>query len=50
MPSLSRADVGTACGACALDAVKQWRFESPLYKGQPTLVFVRQEFNFVASQ
>jgi len=50
MPTVSRADVDTACGACALDAVKQWRFEPPLYQGRPTLAFVRQEFNFVARQ
>lgn len=50
MPSVARADVGTACAASALDAVKQWRFEPPLYRGQPTLAFVRQEFNFVANR
>jgi TonB family protein len=48
MPSVSRADVGTPCAACALDAVKQWRFEPPLYRGRPTLISARQEFNFVA--
>jgi TonB family protein len=47
MPSVSRADIGTECAASALDAVKQWRFEPPLYQGRPTLVSVRQEFNFV---
>jgi TonB family protein len=50
LPSVSRADVGTACAASALDAVKQWRFEPPLYQGRPTLVIVRQEFDFVAKQ
>jgi TonB family protein len=50
MPSVSRADVGTACAASAVDAVKQWRFEPPLYRGQPALVFVRQEFHFVIKQ
>jgi TonB family protein len=50
MPSVSRADVGTACAACAVDAVKQWRFEPPLYHGHPALVFVRQQFNFVIKQ
>jgi TonB family protein len=48
MPSVPRADVGTAYAACALDAVRQWRFEPPLYRGRPALAFVRQEFNFVA--
>jgi TonB family protein len=48
LPSVARADVGTVWAACALDAVKQWRFEPPLYQGRPTLVVVRQEFNFVA--
>jgi TonB family protein len=50
LPSVSRADVGTACAASAVDAVKQWRFEPPLYRGRPTLVSVRQEFNFVVKQ
>jgi TonB family protein len=50
LPSVSRADAGTSYAACALDAVKQWRFESPLYRGRPTLALVRQEFNFVAGQ
>lgn len=50
MPSVSRADISSACAACALDAVKQWRFDPPLYRGLPTLVSVRQQFNFVASQ
>jgi TonB family protein len=48
MPSVSRSDIGTACAASALDAVRQWRFEPPLYQGRPTLVAVRQDFNFVA--
>jgi TonB family protein len=50
MPSVPRADVDTPWAACALDAVRQWRFEPPLYRGQPALVFVRQQFNFVAGQ
>jgi len=50
MPSVPRADVGTACAACSLDAVRQWRFEPPVYKGRPTVVLVRQEFHFVAKQ
>jgi TonB family protein len=50
MPSVARADVGTAWAASALDAVRQWRFEPPLYRGRPTLVLVRQEFNFVATK
>jgi TonB family protein len=50
LPTVTRADVGSPCAASALDAVKQWRFEPPLYRGRPTLVFVRQEFNFVAKQ
>ena len=50
LPSVARSDVGTAWAACALDAVKQWRFEPPLYRGRPTLAFVRQEFNFVGKR
>jgi len=49
LPSVSRADVGTVCAACALDAVKQWRFEPPLYRGRPALVYVRQEFKFISA-
>jgi TonB family protein len=47
MPSVPRADVGTACAACALEAVRQWCFEPPMYKGRPALVLVRQQFHFV---
>jgi TonB family protein len=47
MPCVARSDVGTACAASAVDAVKQWRFEPPLYRGRPALAVVRQEFNFV---
>jgi TonB family protein len=50
MPSVSRAEVGTDYAACALDAVRQWRFEPPLFRGRPTLAFVQQKFNFVARQ
>jgi TonB family protein len=50
LPSVARADVGTACAAAAVDAVRQWRFEPPLYRGRPVLAFVRQQFNFVAKQ
>jgi TonB family protein len=50
MPSVPRADVGTACAACALEAVRQWRFEPPMYKGRPALVLVRQQFNFVTKE
>jgi TonB family protein len=48
MPTVSRADVDSPFAASALDAVRQWRFEPPLYRGQPTLALVRQQFSFVA--
>lgn len=32
--------------ASAVDAVSQWQFEPPLYKGNPVLVSARQEFRF----
>ncbi len=33
-------------GASALTAVKEWRFEPPVFKGRPVLAHVRQIFNF----
>jgi TonB family protein len=47
LPSVSRAEVGTQYAACALTAVRQWRFDPPLVKGRPALVLVNQQFNFV---
>jgi outer membrane biosynthesis protein TonB len=32
--------------AAAVSAVEQWRFEPPLRKGAPVLVYAQQEFSF----
>jgi len=47
LPSVARADAGSAYAASALAAVRQWRFDPPTIKGRPVLVLVTQEFNFV---
>ena len=47
LPSVARNVAASAYAAAALDAVKQWRFEPPLYRGRPVLVVARQDFNFV---
>jgi TonB family protein len=48
LPSVKREEGGDAYAASALDAVRQWRFEPPLHKGQPVTVVARQQFNFVS--
>jgi TonB family protein len=47
LPSVGRDEVGTVYAANALDLVRQWRFEPPLYKGNKVLALVQQEFKFV---
>lgn len=47
LPSVTRADAGDLYAATAMAAVKQWRFEPPLYRGRPVLVLVKQTFTFV---
>src|ERR1700694_5296778 len=45
--SVAREEAGTVYAASALKAVRQWRFEPPLYQGRAVLVRARQVFNFV---
>ena len=47
LPCVKREEAGDVYAACALDAVKQWRFEPPLHKGRPVAVLARQQFDFV---
>lgn len=46
MPAVDRASADDYFAAAAVGAVEQWRFKPPLRKGQPVLVYARQEFNF----
>lgn len=47
LPSVARDVAASAYATAALDAVKQWQFEPPLFQGKPVLVLARQDFNFV---
>ncbi|RXK53036.1 TonB family protein [Oleiharenicola lentus] len=46
MPAVERDAADDEYAAAAVAAVEQWRFESPLRKGQPVLVYAEQEFKF----
>ncbi len=46
MPAVSRESADDEYAAASVAAVEQWRFESPLRKGQPVLVYAEQEFTF----
>jgi TonB family protein len=46
MPAVERESVDDAYAAAAVAAVEKWRFEPPLRKGRPVLVYAQQEFNF----
>lgn len=46
MAAVSREEAGNIYAAAAVAAVEQWRFESPLRKGERVLVLAQQEFNF----
>lgn len=46
LPSVSREAADDYLAAAAVKAVEQWRFEPPLRKGLPVLVYVEQDFNF----
>lgn len=46
MPAVDRASADDAFAAAAVSAVEQWRFEPPLRKGKPVLVYAQQEFTF----
>ena len=45
LPSVPRAAADDLFAAAAVKAVEQWRFEPPLRKGHPALVYAEQEFN-----
>jgi TonB family protein len=46
MPAVARESADDAYAAAAVAAVEQWRFEPPLRKGRPVLVYAQQEFSF----
>jgi TonB family protein len=50
LPSVSRDAADDFFAAAAVQAVEQWRFEPPLRKGFPVLVYAEQEFNFTPKQ
>jgi TonB family protein len=50
LPSVSRDDADDFLAAAAVEAVEKWRFEPPLRKGFPVLVYAEQEFNFTPKE
>jgi TonB family protein len=50
MPAVARESADDIYAAAAVAAVEQWRFEPPLRKGQPVLVYAQQEFTFRPKQ
>jgi TonB family protein len=46
MPAVARESADDVYAAAAVSAVEQWRFEPPLRKGRPVLVYAQQEFTF----
>lgn len=48
MPAVDRAAADDPLAGAAVAAVEQWRFEPPLRKGRPVLVYAQQEFSFHA--
>jgi TonB family protein len=46
LPSVPREAADDFFAAASVKAVEQWRFEPPLRKGQPVLVYAEQEFHF----
>lgn len=46
MPAVERESADDLLAAAAVAAVEQWRFEPPLRKGRPVLVYANQEFTF----
>lgn len=50
MPAVARESADDAYAAAAVSAVEQWRFESPLRRGKPVLVYAQQEFTFNAKE
>jgi TonB family protein len=47
MPAVNRASADDYYAAAAVAAVEQWRFNPPLRKGQPVLVYAEQVFNYL---
>lgn len=50
MPAVARESADDVYAAAAVSAVEQWRFEPPLRKGRPVLVYAQQEFNFLPKE
>jgi len=46
MPAVARESADDTFAAAAVSAVEQWRFEAPLRRGKPVLVYAQQEFTF----
>jgi TonB family protein len=46
MPAVARESADDIFAAAAVSAVEQWRFEPPLRRGRPVLVYAQQEFSF----
>ena len=46
MPAVARESADDTFAAAAVSAVEQWRFEPPLRKGKPVLVYAQQQFTF----
>lgn len=50
LPAVDRESADDLLAAASVAAVEQWRFEPPLRKGRPVLVYAEQEFNFHAKE
>lgn len=50
MPAVDRESADDMLAAASVAAVEQWRFEPPLRKGRPVLVYAQQEFTFRPKQ
>lgn len=46
MPAVAQESADDLYAAAAVSAVEQWRFEPPLRKGHPVLVYAQQEFTY----
>lgn len=46
MPAVAQESADDDFAAAAVSAVEQWRFEPPLRRGKPMLVYAQQEFTF----
>ena len=50
LPAVDRGSADDLLAAASVAAVEQWRFEPPLRKGRPVLVYAQQEFTFQAKE